>query len=76
MKNPREPPSETLLERVQAMKIADRERLAKLEPEQAQAEVNAVLVDLKWEVCNPKELIWPGDLGDPAESPAWISNDE
>lgn len=71
-----DPQSESLLESTQQIKIADRQRLANMEPEQAQAEVDAVLVDLKWTVCDPSELIWPGDLGDAAESPDWISGDE
>jgi hypothetical protein len=76
MTDPTQPPRETLLESVQATKVADRQRLAKLKPEQAQAEVDAVLVDLQWEVCDPSELVWPGNLGDSAESPDWIVNDE
>ncbi len=76
MNKPNKAQTKALFDQVQNLKIADRKRLAALPPEQAQAEVNALLVDLKWSVCDPNDLVWPGDLGDPAEMPSWISNDE
>lgn len=68
-----ESPKETLLKTAQAIKDAERQRLANMEPEQAQAEVDAVLVDLGWKIQNPAELVWPGDLADPAEEPDWTT---
>ncbi len=68
-----EPESESLLAYAQRIKAEDRRRLNALDASQAQAEVDAVLGVSQWTIVNRSQLIWPGDLGDEAEVPAWMS---
>ena len=64
---------ESLLEQSQRLKQQDRLELAALNPEKAQAEVDAVLVKLGNQGVRPRKLRWHGDLGDTAEDPAWMN---
>ena len=47
-----------------AMKQADRLALAALPPDEAQALVEALLQPRLWQIDDPSQLAWPGDLAD------------
>lgn len=51
-------------EEFEARKRADRERLNRLPPDEAQASADAILQPRLWKVVDPQELAWPGDLAD------------
>lgn len=70
--DPANRPQQTLLELAQSLKAADRQQLSAMQPDVAQAHVDAVLVDLQWKPADPSQLAWPGDLGDSAELPNWL----
>ncbi len=55
---------ESLSRYAHRLKAADRERLAQLPPETAQAEAEAILNATHWMVKNDSQLAWPGDLAD------------
>ena len=55
---------ESLQEFAARLKKQDREALAALPPDVAQAEVDRILLPHLWQVANPEELAWPGDLAD------------
>lgn len=56
--------SESILEMAARLKEADRQALAALPPEVAQAEVDKILFPRLWHVADPAQLAWPGDLAD------------
>ena len=51
-------------EDVARYKQRDRERLAAMPPDEAQAEVDSILHPKLWRVKDPDQLNWPGDLAD------------
>jgi protein-tyrosine-phosphatase len=57
-------PSAVSFTEYSAMKRADRDELAKLPPDEAQALVDSVLRPRLWQVADPAQLTWPGDLAD------------
>ncbi|HUG92235.1 MAG TPA: hypothetical protein VML55_15445 [Planctomycetaceae bacterium] len=55
---------QSLQELAARLKKQDREALAALPPEAAQAEVDQILLPHLWQVTDPSQLAWPGDLAD------------
>ena len=68
-----DPQDESLLAYAARIKMADRLRLWQLDPQQAQAEVDRVLSPAKWQVSDPSQLLWQGDLGDEPDDPDWMT---
>ena len=50
-----------------AWKQADRAELAALPRDEAQALVESILQPRLWQIADPTELIWPGDLAEEDE---------
>jgi hypothetical protein len=57
-------PSAVSFTEYSAMKRADREELAELPPDEAQALADSILHPRLWQIADPAELIWAGDLAD------------
>lgn len=70
---PLKPEVESLQEYARRIKGADRLLLNQLDPNVAQAEVDAVLVAAHWAIADRSKLVWLGDLGDEAELPEWMN---
>lgn len=70
---PNESQFESLLDYAQRIKGEDRRRLWETDPNSAQLDVDAVLTVAAWSIVDPARLVWPGDLGDDAEEPAWMT---
>jgi hypothetical protein len=51
-------------EQVARLKREDRAKLSALAPDEAQAEVEAILNPRLWHVADRKQLAWPGDWAD------------
>ena len=56
--------SELTFEEFAARKRADRAALNQLPPDEAQAAAEGILFPRLWQVVDPRELAWPGDLAD------------
>ena len=71
---PKDSQFESLLDYAQRIKGEDRRRLWEAEASSAQEEVDAVLTVAAWSIVDPEKLVWPGDLGDEAEAPEWMTD--
>ena len=58
---------ESLLDLAARLKREDRQGLAALPPDVAQAEVDRILFPRLWRIADPSQLAWPGDLADEDE---------